>query len=137
MKLVTILVGVFFVFLPAFALADGVSHPGTMIIPTKYRFLLLDMADSVEKEKQPIAPVIQSEDNAVSGALTQKPVDNTEEILAVFSDLAPKPSYQGMGRGYVETNFDVSFTEPGRKIDNRERFTARGLFNVHVAHGFN
>ncbi len=59
------------------------------------------------------------------------------DIAALVAGIAPDASYNGLGRGYVETNFDVSLDSPGQKVRNNERLTARGLFDVHVSHGFN
>lgn len=113
------------------------NHTPTMIIPTKFRFLLIDMVQAMENQGTPAQisgslEIPESEDSHGS-ASTDSGTD--EEILS--AGLTSDKSYGGFGKGFVQTNFDVSFQEPGRKIDNRERLTARGLFNVHVVHEFN
>ena len=118
---------------PALALTDQGHYSPSLIIPTKFRFLLLDMADSPEEKNPPADLVVQADSEKAPG---EERAIQDEDLEAALSDIAPEPSYSGMGRGYVETHFDVSFEEPGRKIDNRERLTARGLFDVHVSHGF-
>ena len=116
--------------------ADPEVHQPTLIIPTKFRFLLLDMAQAVvpaPPPAEPVQPALQPEVQAPLPAAEAESRMSEEEYLA---SLKPGLSSAGMGRGFVQTNFDVSFQVPGGKIDNRERLTARGLFDVHVAHGF-
>lgn len=120
---------------PAFA--DTILHSQTTIIPTKYRFLLLDLAGSenqITANKESFAPA------SIANIIVKperEPDFQDEDIGALISNSGNQPSFRGMGRGYVETNFAVSMDEPGRKVDNRERLTARGLFDVHVIHEFN
>lgn len=116
--------------------ADTGNYSPTMIIPTKYRLLLIDMIQSADQPPVQAPRSIPEEEPPVSSkAEAVKSSLSDEDILD--AGIVPDNSYNGYGRGYVETNFDVSFEEPGRRIDNRERLTARGLFDVHVSHGFN
>ena len=130
--------------LPVVVFADEENHSPTMIIPTKFRFLLIDMIESQEETVVPSAPPVPVSQNPEpasqipAGSTSPVKMDNTqrdEDVLA--AGLAADSSHHGYGRGYVETNFDVNFESPGTRIDNRERLTARGLFDVHVSHGFN
>jgi hypothetical protein len=109
----------------------------TLIIPTKFRLLLADMAKPQEKEVIPVATpssVSRVPEGSTSPVRMESDAADQEILL---TGLKQDALYSGLGRGFVQTSFDVSFDEPGRKIDNRERLTARGLFNVHVSHGFN
>jgi len=129
----SLLIGV----LPGAVLGAEGNHSPTMIIPTKFQYLLQDMIE--EQEKPVISPTNPPPP-------TQKPITSTspvrmessvtdEDILVAKG--VPASSSGGLGRGYVETNFGVSVEEPGRKMRDSQRLTARGLFDVHVSHGFN
>ncbi len=112
------------------------QHSPTMIIPTKYRLMMMDMIEE-EKAASPVAtptPDIttlskKSEDSAT--------ISSSDESALLSAGLKRDASRSYMGRGFVQTNFDVSFDEQGRKIDNHEMLSARGLFDVHVTHGLN
>jgi len=112
------------------------QHSPTMIIPTKYRLMMMDMIEE-EKAVSPVAtptPDItalseRSEDSAS--------VSSSDESALLSAGLKRDASRSYMGRGFVQTNFDVSFDEQGRRIDNHEMLSARGLFDVHVTHGLN
>jgi hypothetical protein len=133
---ILLFLSLFIIVLPVTSFADDGNHSPTMIIPTKFRLLMIDMKESQEK---PVFPVTTPPDNQKQegshGPVWMKSEAADEGVLT--AGIVPDASYSGFGRGYVETNFDVSFDEPGRSIDNHERLTARGLFNVHVSHGFN
>ena len=119
---------------PVYATSE--QHSPTMIIPTKYRLMMMDMIEE-EKAASPVAtptPDItalseRSEDSAS--------VSSSDESALLSAGLKRDASRSYMGRGFVQTNFDVSFDEQGRRIDNHEMFSARGLFDVHVTHGLN
>jgi hypothetical protein len=116
------------------ALGEPGHYSPSTIIPTKYRFLLLDMKEFQQQVFQGEEPLPQPESVSKPAHETK----NQNEVLeAMLSDETETPSYSGLGRGYVETNFAVSINEPGRKVDDRERLTARGLFDVHIKHNFN
>jgi hypothetical protein len=123
--------------LPVAAYTDVGNYSPTMVIPTKFRLLLIDIMEFPENPVVPFAPPpeerLKPEGSTSPVRMESQAVD--DQVLA--AGLVPDASYSGLGRGFVQTNFDVSFDEPGRKIDNHERLTARGLFNVHVSHGFN
>jgi hypothetical protein len=127
---------VFIAVIPVGGLADGGNHSPTMIIPTKYRLLLIDMIESLDTPAPPVIPPQESPKPEGS----HEPVNMESEatdMAALVAGVTPDSSYNGYGRGYVETNFDVSLDAPGQKVRNNERLTARGLFDVHVSHGFN
>ena len=119
---------------PVYAASE--QHSPTLIIPTKYRLMMMDMIEE-EKAASPVAtptPDIttlskKSEDSAT--------ISSSDESALLSAGLKRDASRSYMGRGFVQTNFDVSFDEQGRKIDNHEMLSARGLFDVHVTHGLN
>jgi len=138
-------------------LSDPEVHQPTLIIPTKYRYLLSDLAvgDSLPPVPVPTTPpvpvspatpaptpvpTIEPDQGTSPSPATPVVVAGAEteaEEQARLASLVPSRSYSGFGRGSVSTYFDVNFEEQGRRIDNRERLTARGLFDVHVTHGLN
>lgn len=99
--------------------------------------------DMIEEEEKAAAPVVTAVPTPVPTTVSEEfngPVrmESTAEGSADLSaGLKPDTSYSGMGRGYVQTNFDVNLAEPGKNVNNHEILTARGLFDVHVAHEFN
>ena len=110
-----------------------------MIIPTKFRYLMLDMAQAAVSKPAPASlmttvPTLPPVDVSPAPVAAEASGMDEEALLA---ELSADQSNGGYGRGFVQTNFDVNFQDPGQKIDNRERLTARGLFNIHVAHEFN
>jgi hypothetical protein len=124
-------------------LADAEIHEPTLIIPTKFRYLLMDMVRVVEGQASsgPVPAPVQTP--VPTPAPTEKPTtlsaseDSGSDEEALLAGLTPDQSYSGFGRGFVQTNFDVSFAQPDGTVSNHERMTARGLFDVHVSHGFN
>ena len=120
--------------------ADNENHTPTMIIPTKFRYLMLDMAQTAVSGPAPAAPPMTPVPTIPPIDISPAPVvaeDSGMDEEALLAELSADQSNGGYGRGFVQTNFDVNFQDPGQKIDNRERLTARGLFNIHVAHEFN
>jgi hypothetical protein len=117
--------------------ASPEHHSPTLIVPTKFRLLMMDM---IEEEKHAVTPVVTPTPSIT--ILTEKAQDSSiiphsddNEIISM--GLKRDASQNYMGRGFVQTNFDVNFDEQGRNIDNHEVLSARGLFDVHVTHGLN
>ena len=127
-----LLCGIFIAVLPVPVVGNSDQHSPTQIVPTKFRFLLLSMME--EEANTTIPMVMPTPTPVVSSVRLESDSDGSADLSA---GVKPDSSYNGMGKGFVQTNFDVSFTNPGQKVDNHEVMTARGLFDVHVAHEFN
>lgn len=125
-------------FVPCTVIGDTSKTPtSTQVIPTKYRLLqVMIEEESQVKDIQAVSnPVILPEREGSHNAVQMSSESaGTSDLSA---NVQPDTSYQGMGRGFVQTNFDVNMVDQGKRVENREKLTARGLFNVHVVHEFN
>ncbi len=122
---------------PAFVSPE--QHSPTLIIPTKYRLMMMDMIEEAEAAAV-VVPTPTTSIAPLSPGSTAMAVEkdtDPDERSALVAGLVPDSSYSGLGRGFVQTNFDVNFAMQGMEIDNHEILSARGLFDVHVAHSFN
>lgn len=116
--------------------ASSEQHSPTMIIPTNYRLMLMDMVNE-EHAASPVATPTPDITTLSAKSENSALVSDTDDSALLSAGLKRDASRNYMGRGYVQTNFDVSFNNQGTKIDNHEMFSARGLFDVHVTHGLN
>lgn len=126
----------FFALLVVPVYASSEQHSPTMIIPTKYRLMLMDMVEE-EHAASPVATPTPDITTLSAKSENSASVSSTDDSALLSAGLKRDASQSFMGRGFVQTNFDVSFDNQGKKIDNHEMFSARGLFDVHVTHGLN
>lgn len=124
--------------IPCSTLGDTAKSPAaSQIIPTKYRLLQILMEEETRVTAEQVvtdsSTVPEREGSHSAVRMSQDSSGSSDSI----ADLQPDLSYQGMGKGFVQTNFDVSLVDQGKRVENRERLTARGLFDVHVVHEFN
>lgn len=141
---VIILCSLLLLLLPVVSADEDSVYTGVM--PTKYRLLLMMMkgeqglnttppASPVPADSVAEAPVPSSDPVSSHRAVRMEPDASVTQIPPAGTSVSS--ANQGLGRGFVQTNFDVSFLSQGQMVDNRERLTARGLFDVHVVHEFN
>lgn len=55
--------------------------------------------------------------------------------VSLLADPAPTPT-PSMAKGWVQVNLGTSIDSPGQMVEDRQRYMASGLFNVHVYHQF-
>ena len=142
---ISILVLCFFLLalIPCSTFGDTVKSPAaSQIIPTKYRLLqiLMEEETQVTAEQVVTEPVAADSSTVPEREGSHSAVRMSQDSSGSSDSIAglqPDSSYQGMGKGFVQTNFDVSLVDQGKRVENRERLTARGLFDVHVIHEFN
>ncbi|HWQ65949.1 MAG TPA: hypothetical protein VN372_03645 [Methanospirillum sp.] len=153
-KLVCIL-AVLILLVSIIAEASYNRHSSSLLIPTKYRFMLNEMAGPnstplVVASAPPTSPVRvgpvvtripEPVSTRVSYAATQSgtPFVGDDETAPLGSPVPfqfPYSDDDSLGVGSVQTNFDVYIEEPGRIIENREKYSARGLFDFHAFHEY-
>jgi len=116
--------------------ASSEQYSPTMIIPTKYHLMMMDMIEE-QTAATPVPTPTPDITTLSEKSQSAETVSSSDESAMLSAGLKRDASQSYMGRGFIQTNFDVSFDEQGRRIDNHEVLSARGLFDVHVVHGLN
>ncbi|MDD1724144.1 MAG: hypothetical protein LUQ07_03330 [Methanospirillum sp.] len=103
------------------------------VIPTRNLLILSTYPDDIPvlsmEEATPADPTVVP---------TPVPTPIPEPSVAVEADQATKRQVQpqSMGRGYVEAHFSTSVNSPEMMIEDKQRYMASGLFNVHIIHEY-
>jgi len=137
---------VVFLILPVIMIPPQVSGSPDEIIPTRNILLLFDYPDD-----SPMPTANVSSDTVVTSKVSVSSANVTEPgnmiampIPAGFSasgsyivSVAPTPvPTPSMARGWALVNFGTSIDSPEMMVEDRQRYMASGLFNVHVYHQF-
>lgn len=133
-KIYQILFPVLFLFLvlPVIIMPPPLSEGSNEIIPTRNLFAMCEFPSDIhgENEANPALPSssAMSDDCPVPAGFIMP-----DENMALQSlSTSNKP----MGKGRVQVNLYSSVESPTEMIEDRQRYMASGLFNVHVHHNF-
>ena len=116
------------------------GDPGE-IIPTRNLMLLDEYPSDIPVVREEPGPVLTfSAEEAESPAPTLNvtapvPVGIIAPNGKMAPLAAPEPE-KPMGKGWVQVSLSTSVDSPTNMIEDRQRYMASGLFNVHVYHNF-
>lgn len=138
----------FLVVLPVIIIPPQVTGSPDEIIPTRNLMMLGDYTDfiytntSVFSEETDTVNTagVQVSSEGISGISGSLPIPAGLYTLAsgpVKENVSPVPEPASLfGRGSVEVNMHTSVQGQGEMIEDRQRYMASGLFNVHVYHEY-
>lgn len=134
----------FLFILPVIIVPPQLSGGPDELIPTRNLLLMGDYPDDISHipidEPQGMSvsdpPPVNS---SISTAQVSVPVP--AGILAAKSvptpiPVAAAPTDPPLGKGWVQVSLATSIDSPTEMIEDRQRYMASGLFNVHVYHQF-
>ncbi len=119
-------------------------HIGGMpdeIIPTKNALILHEYSNEIpivqEENDITLSPSHDEGDSPnsslyVSGSFPITLLNPNEKRTPLDISISDKP----MGKGWVQVSLRTAIDNPGEMIEDRQRYMASGLFNVHVFHQF-
>ncbi len=129
------------IILPVILLPPNMTGNPDEILPTRNLMLLGQFQDVIPAVPENTGPVISFSDEA--GDTPAPPPNSSIPVPAGF--IAPNGKMvppalsepeKPMGKGWVCVNLYSSVDSPTEMIEDRQRYMASGLFNVHVFHNF-
>jgi hypothetical protein len=131
----------FILVLPVIILPPQLSGDPDEIIPTRNLMLLGEYPNDIPVVREEAGPVL-----TFSAEETERPAPSlnvTAPVPAGFlapngkmGPLAVPEPEKPMGKGWVQVSLSTSVDSPTEMIEDRQRYMASGLFNVHVYHNF-
>ncbi len=116
---------------------NATVKPEKTIVP----IVVLTITPNPVSTINPIPTIVPAVNLTVNTTLVITP--NTTPVVIEESAPAQQDSsnqaqsFAGFGRGIVSTGFTVKINSPTEVVDNREVYTASGLFKLHAEHGYN
>ena len=127
--------------LPVIIIPPQLSGDPEEIIPTRNLMLLDEYPSDIPVVREETSPALtfsaeEAERPAPSLNVTAPvPVGFIAPNGKMAPLAAPEPE-KPMGKGWVQVNLYTSVDSPTEMIEDRQRYMASGLFNVHVYHNF-
>ena len=131
---------ILFLILPVIIMQPQLSGGPYEIVPTRNLFLVTDFPSDIRGEDE-IGDIVPLSSEATESS--PQPMTISAPLPAAFimpkEKLALQPdsvSDKPMGKGWAQVNLYSSVESPTEMIEDRQRYMASGLFNVHVYHNF-
>lgn len=127
-------VAIVLVILLVIMIPPQISGSPDEVIPTRNLLILSTYPDDI-----PVFSVGDADPAPVAPAVVPTPAPTTTPspppaVADVASERQVRP--QSMGRGWVEAHFSTSVNSPEMMIEDKQRYMASGLFNVHILHEY-
>jgi hypothetical protein len=127
--------------LPVIIMPLQISGTPDEIIPTRNLLIFEDFPSDIPVVSEESSPVLvfsdESRDHSNPSLNVTAPVP--AGIIAPNGKMAPLAAPEPekpMGKGWVQVNLYTAVDSPTEMIEDRQRYMASGLFNVHVYHNF-
>ena len=120
-----------FLVLPVIIMPPPLSEGSNEISPTRNLIAMCEFPSDIRggNEANLTLPLSAMSDDSPVPARFIMPDDNMA-LQSVSTSKKP------MGKGWVQVNLYSSVESPTEMIEDRQRYMASGLFNVHVHHNF-
>lgn len=63
-------------------------------------------------------------------------VQPIKNVTIQVPSLIPQKEEMSMGKGYVAAYFNTNINSPNEMVEDRQRYAASGLFNIHITHQY-